>query len=143
MDYRKVISEFLGTFGLIFAGTGAIVINQASGGAITHVGIALTFGLVVLAMVYTFGKRAPLKHLCEPFSDLKYLQFLHHRCAVNNLQCVEILRNDLDRGAVFQRRQIDPDRRFDAGLDLGSHLRKRGYKINNQRQAGCCVEEER
>jgi aquaporin NIP len=47
MDYRKVISEFLGTFGLVFAGTGAIVINQVSGGAITHVGIALTFGLVV------------------------------------------------------------------------------------------------
>lgn len=55
MDYRKVIAEFLGTFGLVFAGTGAIVIDQVSGGVITHVGIALTFGLVVLAMVYTFG----------------------------------------------------------------------------------------
>jgi len=49
------ISEFLGTFGLVFAGTGAIVINQVSGGAITHVGVALTFGLIVLAMIYTFG----------------------------------------------------------------------------------------
>ena len=39
----------------MFAGTGAIVINQVSGGAITHVGIALTFGLVVLAMIYTLG----------------------------------------------------------------------------------------
>jgi aquaporin Z len=52
---RNLLSEFLGTFALVFAGTGAIVINQASGGAITHPGIALTFGLVVLAMIYCFG----------------------------------------------------------------------------------------
>jgi aquaporin NIP len=39
----------------VFAGTGAIVINEVSNGAITHVGIALTFGLVVLAMIYTLG----------------------------------------------------------------------------------------
>ncbi len=49
------LSEFLGTFGLVFAGTGAIVINQMSGGTVTHVGIALRFGLVVLAMIYAFG----------------------------------------------------------------------------------------
>jgi aquaporin Z len=52
---KKWIAECLGTFALVFAGTGAIVINGISGGAITHAGIALTFGLVVLAMVYTFG----------------------------------------------------------------------------------------
>ena len=52
---RKWIAEFIGTFALVFAGTGAIVINDISHGAITHVGIALTFGLVVLAMVYTLG----------------------------------------------------------------------------------------
>ncbi len=52
---KKCVSEIFGTFGLVFAGTGAIVVNQATGGAITHVGIALTFGLVVLAMIYTFG----------------------------------------------------------------------------------------
>jgi len=52
---KKNIAEFLGTFALVFAGTGAIVINDVSNGAITHVGIALTFGLVVLAMIYTFG----------------------------------------------------------------------------------------
>jgi aquaporin NIP len=52
---NKYLSEFFGTFGLVFAGTGAIVINQVSNGAITHVGIALTFGLIVLAMIYTFG----------------------------------------------------------------------------------------
>jgi len=52
---KELVAEFLGTFALVFAGTGSIVINQVSGGAIGHAGIALTFGLVVLAMIYTFG----------------------------------------------------------------------------------------
>ncbi|MGZ8920221.1 MAG: MIP/aquaporin family protein [Limisphaerales bacterium] len=53
---RILLSEFLGTFFLVFAGTGAIVINEATAGVIGHAGIALTFGLVVLAMIYTFGE---------------------------------------------------------------------------------------
>ncbi len=52
---KKCGAEFIGTFALVFAGTGTIVINEVSGGAITHVGISLTFGLVVLAMIYTVG----------------------------------------------------------------------------------------
>jgi aquaporin Z len=52
---RKLAAEVLGTFALVFAGTGAIVINDASGGAVSHVGIALTFGLIVLAMIYALG----------------------------------------------------------------------------------------
>ncbi len=52
---KKYIAESLGTFALVFAGTGAIVINEVSGGAITHTGIALTFGLVVMAMIYALG----------------------------------------------------------------------------------------
>jgi aquaporin Z len=52
---KKLCAEMFGTFGLVFAGTGAIIINETTNGAITHVGIALTFGLVVLAMIYTFG----------------------------------------------------------------------------------------
>lgn len=52
---RKSVSECFGTFCLVFSGAGAIIINDLSGGAITHVGIALTFGLVVLAMIYTLG----------------------------------------------------------------------------------------
>src|SRR5215469_11530962 len=52
---KKCFAEFLGTFALVFAGTGAIVINDVSDGAVTHVGIALTFGLVVLAMIYAVG----------------------------------------------------------------------------------------
>lgn len=52
---NRLIAEFIGTFALVFAGTGAIIINDVSGGAITHVGIALTFGLVVMAMIYAVG----------------------------------------------------------------------------------------
>lgn len=52
---KKAFAEFLGTFALVFAGTGAVVANQTSEGAISHVGIALAFGLVVLVMVYTLG----------------------------------------------------------------------------------------
>jgi len=52
---RACFAEFLGTAALVFAGTGAIVINDVSGGTITHVGVAMTFGLIVLAMIYTLG----------------------------------------------------------------------------------------
>jgi aquaporin Z len=52
---RKLAAELFGTFALVFAGTGAVVINDVSHGTVSHVGIALTFGLVVLAMVYALG----------------------------------------------------------------------------------------
>jgi len=52
---RKYIAEVIGTFALVFCGTGAIIINQESGGAVSHVGIAITFGLIVSAMIYTIG----------------------------------------------------------------------------------------
>lgn len=52
---KRLLAEFIGTFTLVFAGTGAIVVNQISGGTIGHAGVALTFGMVVLAMIHTFG----------------------------------------------------------------------------------------
>ncbi len=53
---QRLTAEFIGTFCLIFAGCGAIVINDVSNGAITHVGVAITFGLIVLAMIYAIGE---------------------------------------------------------------------------------------
>jgi aquaporin Z len=52
---NKLIAESLGTFCLVFAGTGAIVVNEVTGGAVTHVGVALTFGLVVMVMIHALG----------------------------------------------------------------------------------------
>jgi aquaporin Z len=52
---KKYVAEMLGTFGLVFAGTGAIIVDQVTGGRISHVGVALTFGMIVLVMIYTFG----------------------------------------------------------------------------------------
>jgi len=52
---RAVVAELVATFALVFAGCGAIVIDDVSGGTVTHVGIGLTFGLVVMAMIYAVG----------------------------------------------------------------------------------------
>ena len=53
--FRRCAAEFTGTFGLVFAGTGAIMVDQISGGVVTNLGIGLTFGLVVAAMIYSLG----------------------------------------------------------------------------------------
>ncbi|MBN8679207.1 MAG: aquaporin [Chitinophagales bacterium] len=53
---QKYFAETLGTFALVFCGTGAIIINQESNGVITHVGVAITFGLVVMSMIYAMGE---------------------------------------------------------------------------------------
>jgi aquaporin Z len=52
---KTCLAELFGTFALVFAGTGAIVINDVTDGSVTHVGVSLTFGLIVTAMVYTLG----------------------------------------------------------------------------------------
>jgi len=52
---RKYLAELLGTFALVFSGTGAIVIDTVTAGGVTHVGIAFTFGLIVMAMIYALG----------------------------------------------------------------------------------------
>ncbi len=53
--WAMYVAEGLGTFGLVFAGCGAIMIDTLSHGAITHVGIGLVFGLIITVMIYAFG----------------------------------------------------------------------------------------
>jgi aquaporin NIP len=52
---KNYTAELIGTFTLVFCGTGAIIIDQQSGGAVTHVGVAITFGLVVMSLIYSLG----------------------------------------------------------------------------------------
>lgn len=55
MILKKCIAESIGTFALVFCGTGAIVIDQQTNGIVGHAGIAITFGLIVMSMIYAFG----------------------------------------------------------------------------------------
>lgn len=53
---KRSIAEIIGTFALVFCGTGAIVIDKETGGAVSHAGVAVTFGLIVTAMIYGLGE---------------------------------------------------------------------------------------
>ena len=48
-------AELLGTYILVFVGTGAIMINEISGGSVSHLGVGFSFGLVVMVMIYAIG----------------------------------------------------------------------------------------
>ncbi|MCX7595576.1 MAG: aquaporin [Fischerella sp.] len=52
---QEVLAETIGTFTLVFVGTGAVMVNEISKGAVTHVGISFVFGAVVAALIYSIG----------------------------------------------------------------------------------------
>ena len=52
---RRYVAEVIATFALVFAGTGAAVVNDVTGGVVTHIGISITFGLIVTAMIHAVG----------------------------------------------------------------------------------------
>lgn len=53
--FARLAAELIGTYALVLAGTGAIVIDAVRGGVIGHVGVAITFGLIVMVMIYAVG----------------------------------------------------------------------------------------
>ncbi len=53
---KKYLAEFIGTFALVFVGCGAIIVDQMNQGLIGSVGVALTFGFIVMAMIYSLGE---------------------------------------------------------------------------------------
>lgn len=52
---REAIAEGIGTFSLVFAGTGAVMVNGISDGSLTHLGVSFVFGAIVAAMIYCLG----------------------------------------------------------------------------------------
>ncbi|MBD1845372.1 aquaporin [Cyanobacteria bacterium FACHB-63] len=55
LPLQEMLAEFVGTFALVFAGTGAVMVNALSQGAITHLGISFVFGAIVAALIYSLG----------------------------------------------------------------------------------------
>src|SRR2546425_9319533 len=51
---RRASAECIGTYALVTAGCGAIIVNTTTG-ALTHVGVALTFGLIITVMIAATG----------------------------------------------------------------------------------------
>ena len=56
MDKRSYFAEALGTFTMVFCGTAAMAVNDVTQGAVTHVGIGIAWGFIVIAMIYSFGE---------------------------------------------------------------------------------------
>ncbi|KAB1153646.1 aquaporin [Tenacibaculum aiptasiae] len=52
---RKYIAEFIGTFALVFCGTGAVIVNSLSEGSLGLLGISAVFGIVIMGIIYVFG----------------------------------------------------------------------------------------
>jgi len=52
---QRFWAEMFGTFVVVFAGCGAAAVDSISFGRVTHLGIALAFGLAVMVMTFTFG----------------------------------------------------------------------------------------
>ena len=53
---KKYTAEFIATFAMLFCGTGAMIVNEITHGAISHVGVAISWGLIVMVMIYAFGE---------------------------------------------------------------------------------------
>lgn len=55
MKLSSLYAEFIGTFAMVFCGTAAMAVHETTG-AIAHEGVAITWGLIVMVMIYSFGE---------------------------------------------------------------------------------------
>jgi glycerol uptake facilitator-like aquaporin len=65
---RRALAEGLAAFALVFAGCGAIVANAVYEDALGTIGVALVFGLVIMAMVYATGHPPISRRISAPRS---------------------------------------------------------------------------
>ncbi len=54
--FSKCLAEFIGTWALVFCGTGAIVVSESTLSGISHLGVSITFGLIIMVMIFAFGE---------------------------------------------------------------------------------------
>ena len=55
--FTALYAEFVGTFAMVFCGTAAMAVNETTG-AVAHEGVAITWGLIVMVMIYAFGEQS-------------------------------------------------------------------------------------
>ena len=55
--FTPLYAEFVGTFAMVFCGTAAMAVNETTG-AVAHEGVAITWGLIVMVMIYAFGEQS-------------------------------------------------------------------------------------
>lgn len=87
---RRLLAEAAGTFMLVLIGTGAVVMDLRSGGALGTLGISLAFGAVVTAMILVFGRVSGAHinpavslafHLCGRLSAGDLARYVAAQCA--------------------------------------------------------------
>ena len=75
---KKYIAEFVGTFALVFCGTGAVIVNSLSAGSLGLIGVSAAFGIIITAMIYVFGSISGTFFLFWLFGAI----FLEHFCGM-------------------------------------------------------------
>ena len=53
---KRYVAELVATYFLVFCGTGSMVIEAETHGAISHVGVAISWGLIVTIMIFAYGR---------------------------------------------------------------------------------------
>ena len=53
---KRYVAELIATYFMVFCGTGAIIIDQETGGTVTQVGIAISFGVIITVMIFAYGR---------------------------------------------------------------------------------------